>query len=173
MTNHVHLLVTPSTQQSISRMMQYIGRRYVPYVNHQYDRTGTLWEGRYKSSLIQEEPYLLACMRYIELNPVRADMVKTASDYQWSSYHFNALNQEDELLTEHQLYKSLGLDKSIRCQSYQGLFNFRLGDNIMGEIRAAWQTGTPLANDQFKEQIEKKLSMKVGCARRGRPKNNY
>ena len=173
MTNHVHLLVTPSTQQSISQMMQYIGRRYVPYVNHQYNRTGTLWEGRYKSSLIQEEPYLLACMRYIELNPVRAEMVKTASDYQWSSYHFNALNQEDELLTEHQLYKSLGVDKSIRCQSYRGIFSEYMADHITSEIRAAWQTGTPLANDRFKEQIENTLSMKVGYARRGRPKKNY
>ena len=115
MTNHVHLLVTPHVKESISRMMQYVGRKYVPYINHQYNRTGTLWEGRYKSSLIQEEPYLLACMRYIELNPVRANMVKTTSDYQWS-----------------------------RCQAYRRLFMVHMADNITGEIRAAWQTGTPL-----------------------------
>lgn len=170
MTNHVHLLVTPHVKESISRMMQYVGRKYVPYINHQYNRTGTLWEGRYKSSLIQEEPYLLACMRYIELNPVRADMVKTASDYQWSSYHFNATGQADELLTEHQLYLSQGIDESSRCQAYRRLFMAHMADNITGEIRAAWQTGTPLMNDRFKEQIEKVLNTKVGYAKRGRPK---
>ena len=170
MTNHVHLLVTPHVKESISRLMQYVGRKYVPYINHQYNRTGTLWEGRYKSSLIQEEPYLLACMRYIELNPVRAGMVKTASDYQWSSYHFNAIGQEDELLTEHQLYLSLGIDESSRCQAYRGLFMVHMADNITGEIRAAWQTGTPLMNDRFKEQIEKVLNTKVGYAKRGRSK---
>jgi transposase IS200 family protein len=108
MTNHVHLLLTPAAQDSISRMMQYIGRRYVPYINHTYGRSGTLWEGRYKSSLIQEEPYLLACMRYIELNPVRANMVKNGAEYPWSSYHFNALGKEDDLLTMHAFFESLG-----------------------------------------------------------------
>ena len=170
MTNHVHLLVTPPAEESISRMVQYVGRKYVPYINHQYKRTGTLWEGRYKSSLIQEEPYLLACMRYIELNPVRAGMLITAYDYRWSSYHFNATGQDDELLTEHQLYLSLGIDKSSRRQAYRRLFMAHMADDVTEEIRAAWQTGTPLMNDRFKEQIEKVLNTKVGYAKRGRPK---
>ncbi|MCK4841423.1 MAG: transposase [Methylococcales bacterium] len=170
MTNHVHLLVTPKAQESISRMMQYIGRRYVPYINHKYNRTGTLWEGRYKSSLVQEEPYLLACMRYIELNPVRANMVKEASAYQWSSYTFNALGRHDGLLTAHPLYLALGMDKTLVCQAYQQLFMAHMADNTTGEIRAAWQTGTPLANDRFKEKIERVLNTNVGYAKRGRPK---
>lgn len=170
MTNHVHLLVTPAAQDSISRMMQYIGRRYVPYINQEYGRSGTLWEGRYKSSLIQEEPYLLACMRYIELNPVRAGMVKKAVEYPWSSYHFNALQQENDLLTTHRIYNALGPDKASRRKAYQGLFRVHMADNLTQEIRAAWQTGTPLVNDRFKEQIEKALNKKIGFAKRGRPR---
>ena len=150
--------------------MQYIGRRYVPYINHQYHRSGTLWEGRYKSSLVQEEPYLLACMRYIELNPVRSDMVKTSVDYRWSSYHCNAMGQDEEMITAHQLYLALGRNKASRNQAYRNLFQVHMADNITGEIRVAWQTGTPLANDRFKEQIEKALNTKIGYARRGRPK---
>jgi REP-associated tyrosine transposase len=170
MTNHVHLLLTPAAQDSISRMMQYIGRRYVPYINHTYGRSGTLWEGRYKSSLIQEEPYLLACMRYIELNPVRANMVKNGAEYPWSSYHFNALGQEDDLLTMHALFESLGPDKTARNKAYQALFASHMTDNLTQEIRAAWQTGTPLVNDRFKEQIEQALNKKIGYSRRGRPR---
>jgi len=90
MTNHVHLLVTPENESSLSGMMQSLGRRYVRYVNHTYKRTGTLWEGRYKSSLVQSENYLLTCSRYIELNPVRANMVETPAEYRWSSYGHNA-----------------------------------------------------------------------------------
>ena len=89
MTHHLHLLATPQKKESLSRMMQFVGRRYVPYINHTYRRTGTFWEGRFKASLIQDEHYLLACMRYIELNPVRANMVRTASGYRWSSYLAN------------------------------------------------------------------------------------
>ena len=170
MVNHVHLLVTPREKKSVSRMMQYIGRRYVPYINHQYNRSGTLWEGRYKSSLIQEEPYLLACMRYIELNPVRAGVVKTPMDYRWSSYHCNAMGQDDELITAHRLYLALGLDKASRNQAFRSLFLTHMADNITGEIRAAWQTGTPLVDERFKEQIEKALKTKIGYASRGRPK---
>src|ERR1017187_9011678 len=90
MTNHVHLLVTPETESSLSKTMQSIGRRYVQYFNHVYGRTGTLWEGRYKSTLIDSERYLLTCMRYIELNPVRAEMLAHPGDYPWSSYRANA-----------------------------------------------------------------------------------
>ena len=91
MTNHVHLLATPQATNSISRMLQYVGRRYVPYINHTYGRTGTLWEGRFKASLIHAEGYLLTCYRYIELNPVRAQMVEAPELYRWSSFRANAL----------------------------------------------------------------------------------
>ena len=89
MTNHVHLLMQPEDEAGISRVMQSLGRRYVQYINHTYRRSGTLWEGRYKSSLINAEEYLLACYRYIELNPVRANMVSHPADYRWTSYRFN------------------------------------------------------------------------------------
>jgi putative transposase len=172
MTNHVHLLLTPGDKTSLSQMMQTVGRKYVPYINHQYQRSGTLWEGRYKSSLVQDDVYLLSCMRYIELNPVRAGMVTTASDYRWSSYHFNALGQTEALISAHPLYLALGKDEQERNQSYRCLFQIHMADNITKEIRAAWQTGTPLANTRFKDQIEQALKIKVGYAKRGRPKKH-
>jgi putative transposase len=170
MTNHVHILATPTEKDAVSRMMQYVGRRYVPYVNHTYNRSGTLWEGRYKGSLVQEENYFFACMRYIELNPIRAGMVKTAAAYRWSSYGSNASGRKSELVTPHQLYLALGADDQSRRRAYKALFQQRMTEETMGEIRAAWQTGTPLGNDRFKSKIEKTLKMKVGYAKRGRPK---
>lgn len=94
MTNHVHILTTPSDQEGLGRMLQYVGMRYVPYINRHYGTSGTLWEGRYKASLIQEENYLLTCMRYIEMNPVRANMVAHPRQYRWSSYRTNGEGRE-------------------------------------------------------------------------------
>lgn len=108
MTNHVHLLCTPATASATSLMMQALGRRYVQYFNRRYKRSGTLWEGRFRSSLVQEEAYLLHLYRYIELNPVRAGMVDDPADYSWSSYQSNALGQSISLLTPHRLYLGLG-----------------------------------------------------------------
>lgn len=170
MTNHVHLLATPGDKEGISRMMQYIGRRYVPYINYTYGTSGSIWEGRYKASLVNAEQYLLACMRYIELNPVRADMVNAPGQYRWSSYRHNAQGNADQLLTEHPLYTSLGRTKTSRCEAYKALFRTHLDEEQLKDIRAAWQTGTPLGNVYFKEKIERKLKTKVGQARRGRPK---
>ena len=103
MTNHVHTLVTPMMEYGISQMMQALGRRYVYYINKTYKRTGTLWEGRYKASLIDSDAYLLTCMRYIELNPIRANMVSHPGEYRWSSYQANAQNGDDPLLDNHPL----------------------------------------------------------------------
>ncbi len=169
MTNHIHILATPSAKNSISLMMQYVGRYYVPYINYTYGTSGSIWEGRYKSSLIHDEGYLLTCMRYIELNPVRADMVKTPKAYRWSSYKHNALGQENALITQHAIYKALGKTKAQRMAAYQSLFKAYIDDETLGAIRASWQTGTPLGNDHFREKIEAKLKCKVGQARRGRP----
>ncbi|HEY5604444.1 MAG TPA: transposase [Gammaproteobacteria bacterium] len=169
MTNHIHLLATPKDQESISRMMQYTGRRYVPYINHSYGTSGSLWEGRYKASLIHDEQYLLACMRYIELNPVRADMVTAPGHYRWSSYRHNAQGKDDTLVAEHPLYTSLGKTKANRCEAYKALFKTRVEETQLKAIRAAWQTGTPLGGEYFREKIERKLKTKVGQARRGRP----
>jgi len=101
MTNHVHLLVTPGHRDSLGGLFQFVGRHYVAYINNRYERTGTLWEGRYKASLVEEERYLLTCYRYIELNPVRAGMVRLPEHYEWSSYQFNALGESNPLLKPH------------------------------------------------------------------------
>jgi putative transposase len=169
MTNHIHLLVTPRAQDGISRMMQYVGRRYVPYINHTYGSSGTLWEGRYKASTIHDEGYLLTCMRYIELNPVRAKMTTTPGQYRFSSYRANAQGREDPLLSPHPLYTRLGRTTAHRQEAYRALFKGHIDDQDLQDLRAAWHTGTPLGNDYFKAMIERKLKLKVGQARRGRP----
>jgi len=169
MTNHVHLLVTPEDEMSVSRMMQYVGRYYVPYVNHAYGRTGTLWEGRYKSSLIDSVAYLLTCSRYVELNPVRAAMVSHPSEYRWSSYTANAEGQANAIVEAHELYVRLASTDKERQKVYRGLFDAHIGDVELAEIRASWQTGTPLGSDRFREKIEDVLGQKVGQSRRGRP----
>jgi putative transposase len=169
MTNHIHILATPHDRQGVSRMMQYVGRHYVPYINYTYGSSGSIWEGRYKASLIHDEQYLLTCMRYIELNPVRANMIKNPSLYRWSSYRCNAQGKENKLIKPHALYQSLGRTTRERCEAYKGLFYAHLDAVDLTDIRAALQTGTPLGNDYFKEKIEKKLKTKVGQVRRGRP----
>jgi putative transposase len=169
MTNHIHILATPEKKQSLSLMMQYIGRHYVPYINYTYGTSGSIWEGRYKSSLIQDDQYLLTCMRYIELNPVRADMVNTPSMYQWSSYRSNAQGKHDIAVTQHPLYKKLGRNSMERMQAYKALFKAHIDQVEHDKIQKAYQTGTPLGNDYFREKIEQKLKCKVGQDRRGRP----
>jgi len=170
MTNHVHLLVTPESSDSLSRMFQYVGRFYVSYVNNTYGRTGTLWEGRYKASLVEEENYLLSCYRYIELNPVRAGMVKRVEDYPWSSYGYNAMASHNTVVSPHPLYLQLGTGEAQRCAAYRALFDMHLDSAVLEEVRGCLQTGTPLGNMRFKEQIEQALNVKVGHAKRGRPR---
>ena len=170
MTNHVHLLLTPEREGAIGRLLQYLGRYYVLYINHRYGRSGTLWEGRYKASLIQEEDYLLACYRYIELNPVRAGMADGPGAYPWSSYHRNALGQPDPVIVSHRRYRGLGQSELQRQEVYRGLFTVHVNGGQLTQIRETWQTGTPLGNDRFKEQVEAMVGRKIGHARRGRPK---
>ncbi|MFT6644947.1 MAG: putative transposase [Patiriisocius sp.] len=114
MTNHVHLLLTPQTDSGISQLMQTLGRLYVRYFNHQYQRSGTLFEGRYRSSVVQQEDYLLACQRYIELNPVRAGLVQDPGDYRWSSYRAHAFGVEPGMWSPHGIYNALGQDNVSR-----------------------------------------------------------
>jgi putative transposase len=170
MTNHVHLLATPQESDSISRMLQYVGRRYVPYVNHTYGRSGTLWEGRFKASPVDASEYLLACYRYIEMNPVRAGMVETPRGYRWSSYRANAQGTADPVVSPHDMYLGLGTDEPQRRAAYRALFRGYVEDPDMEDIRACLQTGTPLGNDRFRTEIERTLQVKVGQATRGRPK---
>ena len=170
MTNHVHLLITTNSKDGISLTMQYIGRHYVPYINHMYDRSGTLWEGRFKASLIDSETYLLTCMRYIELNPIRANMVKSPGQYRWSSYKGNATQHDDPLITPHTKYQSLGRTKAQRTHAYRELFRHHIEDKDLHNIQACWQSGTPLGNDRFRAKIEQRLKTKVGQSSRGRPR---
>ncbi len=167
MTNHVHLLVTPQDKQSTSRMMQTLGRYYVRYFNRTYCRTGTLWEGRFKSSLVSAEEYLLICQRYIELNPVRAGMVSVPGEYRWSSYCSNGLGRPAKLWTPHPVYSALGNSVKERTSSYRQLFSGHLDDNLVMEIRELTNKGMALGNDKFKEEIEVLIGRRVRPLKRG------
>ncbi len=169
MTNHVHLLVTPESQDAISRMIQFVGRHYVTYVNRRQGRSGTLWEGRHKGCVISEDTHLLACSRYIELNPIRADMVRIPGEYRWSSYQANAMGEQSSLIHPHSVYLALGNTPARRQYAYRGLFRQALEPEQVHAIRATVQTGTPLGNNRFQAQIEQALDCKVGQARRGKP----
>ncbi|MCB1700639.1 MAG: transposase [Halioglobus sp.] len=170
MTNHVHILATPSGKQSISQLMQYLGRQYVPYINKKYSRSGTLWEGRFKASVVETSSYLLACYRYIEMNPVRAGMVCQPNDYPWSSFRKNALQEKNGLITEHPEYKSLGENSTERATCYRLLFAEQLSDEKLTTLRMHTQSGTPLGNAKFRKEVEATLSIKTGYPARGRPK---
>ena len=154
MTNHVHLLVTPSDERGASGMMQTLGRRYVQYFNHTHRRTGTLWEGRYKSTLVDADSYLLTVYRYIELNPVRADMVSHASESPWSSYQSNAAGKRIALLTQHPLYRRLGKTDEKRQGAYRALFRGRMPERDVTAIREATNKAWVLGSDRFKAQVE-------------------
>jgi putative transposase len=148
MPNHVHLLITPHDVAGPSRMMQTIGRRYVRWVNSRYDRTGTLWEGRFKSSRINSDGYFFNCSRYIELNPVRAEMVDGPGRYRWSSHNGNAFGHHDPLITRHSLYESLGTTAIERQANYQALFRQAMEPSVVEQIRRAGRRGRPLGTPE-------------------------
>lgn len=170
MTNHIHLLVSPENKDSIGQLFQGLGRHYVRYINETYDRQGGLWEGRYKGNIIQSQTYLLACMRYIEMNPVRAGMVDHPEKYRWSSYTANALGADNAILSEHEEYINLATSSDQRQKVYQGLFDDNLETEAVDFLRQSLQSGTPLGNAQFITQVETMIGGKVGCIRPGRPK---
>lgn len=169
MTNHVHLLLTPESEDGIPCVMQSIGRRYVQYINKTYNRSGTLWEGRYKASLVDAENYLLACYRYIELNPVRASIVRHPADYRWSSYGVNAGIKPGKQLVAHEVFQRLGSDEKSRYQAYRALFSVDLEKSLLQDIQRATTFSMPLGGRDFQVQIEKAIGRKLGHARRGRP----
>lgn len=169
MSNHVHLLLTPARETSPGRMFQKLGRHYVQYVNSTYRRSGTLWEGRYKGNLIDSRGYLLACMRYIEMNPVRAGMVEHPAQYRWSSYAANALGESNAILSAHAEYLALGNTAASRRAAYRGLFEQPEDGDEQAHLRVALQSGTPLGNAAFRREIEALLQRKVGRMHRGRP----
>lgn len=167
MTNHVHLLVTPETEAGVSQMMQTLGRHYVRYFNFTYKRTGTLWEGRFKSCVVNAEEYLLLCQRYIELNPVRAGMVEKPGDYPWSSFRANGIGQAIKLYTPHPLYLLLGKTTEERTVAYCELFTGQLDLSVQNKIRQATNQGMALGNDKFKQEIEQLTQRRVVTLKRG------
>lgn len=170
MTNHVHLLMTPHKAEGIAKTMQSLGRKYVYYINHSYQRTGTLWEGRYKASLIDSERYLLTCYRYIELNPVRADMVAHPGDYQWSSYQAHAQGKADPLITEHPEYFALGPGPEERRYAYRELFRQHMDHEQTHSIRDALNQCRVLGSERFKDEVERQLNRRVRPGEPGRPR---
>ena len=173
MTNHVHLLVTPQTAGGVSRMMQTLGRYYVRYFNHRYQRSGTLWEGRFKSCVIHAEEYLLTCQRYIELNPVRAGMVESPADYAWSSYRAIGLGQEIKLHTPHDIYQSLGNNVEQRTRAYRDLFAGHLDATLVKKIREVSNKGMALGNEKFKDEVEAMTGRRLRPLKRGpKPKKS-
>jgi len=169
MTNHVHFLATPEHPTSISTTMKVVGSRYAQYINHSYRRTGTLWEGRHRASMVQSERYLLTCHRYIELNPVRAGMVTRPDEYKWSSYCANAWG-DSGWLTSHREYMRLGKNTDERCQAYRDLFTGCVCDQDLHLIRKAAHYCQPVGDDRFRLQIEEKYGLRLGYMKRGRPK---
>ncbi|TCI05102.1 transposase [Corallincola luteus] len=167
MTNHVHLLMTPATEKGVSQLMQSLGRFYVRYINQTYQRSGTLWEGRYKSALVDCERYFLLVSRYIELNPVRADMVAHPAEYPWSSYQGNALDKAIALLTPHPCYIALGATPLLRKAAYQALFRHHIPDYTLKEIRDATNKAWVLGEGRFKEQIAKQTGRRTSPLGRG------
>lgn len=150
MGNHVHLLVSAGDAERLAGMMKGVAQRYAQYFNHRHQTTGSPWDGRYKSCLVQTEEYLLTCQRYIEMNPVRAGMVRFPGNYKWSSYRSNAEGRRDELLTPHAVYERLGLDASERRQAYMRLFREALTPMQIAEIRAAANKNGVLGDRVFR-----------------------
>lgn len=150
MTNHVHLLVSPQSEDGLPRAMQSVGRRYAQFVNWRRERTGSLWEGRYRAAAVDSDAYFMVCSRYIELNPIRASMVSRPEDYAWSSFKANAMGSSDALVKPHSLYLSLGASRAERCDAYRMLFEREIEPSILEQIRDATQKGWPLGNSAFR-----------------------
>ena len=170
MSNHVHFLVTPMDNEGLSRMMRYVGSRYVQYVNNAYRRSGTLWEGRFKSNLLDSDRYLMTCCRYIEMNPVRAALVTDPGEYKWSSYGAHAYGRADGLLRDHNCYLALGENTTTRLQTYRELFRQHVDEPSLQEIRSSINSGMPLGDESFKDQLETQIARSVRAGKPGRPK---
>jgi putative transposase len=169
MTNHVHLLITPKDARAIPQLFISLGRRYVQYINRKYQRTGTLWDSRYKSSFIEAETYLFACHRYIELNPVRAAIVEDPAHYRWSSYRHNALGQPDPLLSPRPEYLALALSPQARQDAYRVFIEEVLDQAAIAKIRAAANQSQPLGNPRFYAMIERSTGQSRVPRPPGRP----
>jgi putative transposase len=153
MTNHMHLLATPSDAGGVPKMMQSVGRVYVPYFNQAYGRTGGLWEGRYKATVVEDDRYFITCMRYIELNPVRAQMVEHADQYRWSSHLANACGVPDPLIRSHPTYDELAATPEARRAAYRGMFGVPITEAELDSIRDATQHAWALGSMAFCREV--------------------
>lgn len=169
MTNHVHLLISSEHADAGGALMKSLGQRYVQYVNRVYRRSGTLWEGRFRSCPVQEEDYLLGCQRYIELNPVRANMVTHPAEYRWSSYRANAQGEMDALVQPHPLYASLGSDAVTRQAAYRDLFRYELEPGLVDEIRRATNGNFALGSKRFASAVSEIIGRRAVPGQSGRP----
>ncbi|MDO8654651.1 MAG: transposase [Undibacterium sp.] len=169
MPDHLHLLATPSDETGLSRMMQWLGRHYVPYFNAKYHRSGTLWQGRYRATVIQAAVYFLRCSLYIEANPVLAKLVAEASDYSWSSYQHHIGLKIDPLITDHPLYWSLGNTPFQREAAYKEMMQQAQPSAEIEAMTAATLRGWLLGSDQFKAEMAKLTARRVEPVKRGRP----
>ena len=151
----MHLLVSPGHPRSLPMMMQSLGRRYVGRFNILHGRTGTLWEGRYKAALVDTDSYLLACYRYIELNPVRAGMVAAPADYRWSSHRANALGNDDRVVTPHPSFLALASCAERRRRAYRRMFGEPMPTGVIDAIRDATQFQWALGNTAFRAHVER------------------
>ena len=172
MTNHVHLLMTPSSCNGLSLIMQSIGRSYVGRINKKHNRSGTLWEGRFKCSVVETDRYCLACYRYIDLNPVRANIVKDPGDYRWSSYRHNALGEVSSFLTQHASYDLLGKTAEARMAEYRRIVMNATNNDAAQAIRYGIRKGIPTGSKRFKYEIEAQLGIRIGEGIIGRPRKS-
>ena len=170
MSNHVHLLVSPGHAQALPRMMQTLGSRYVSRFNFMHERTGTLWEGRYKATLVDSEVYLFTCLRYIELNPVRAGMVARPADYRWSSHRANAFGDNDPLVTPHPLLLALAPAAEERRDLYRSMFGQSMTEDTINAIRDATQFEWALGGAAFRQRIEANTGRRADRLPMGRPR---
>ncbi|MDP3480899.1 MAG: transposase [Desulfoprunum sp.] len=170
MTNHVHLLLTPAEQGSPAMLMKSLGQRYVQYVNRTYRRSGTLWEGRFRSCMAQQENYLLLCHRYIELNPVRAGIVAHPGEYRWSSYRGNAQGESSNILHHHPVYMGLGRTDTDRQTAYRELFRHELEPGVIDDIRKATNGNYALGSERFKKEISEVAGRRATPGKSGRPR---
>lgn len=168
MTNHIHLLVSPHSEASPGEMMKMIGDAYVPYINRRYNRFGTLWQGRYRSCLVQDERYFLVCQRYIELNPVRAGLMPHPLDFEWSSYRANASGEHSDIIKQHQIYLDLARSPIERQFNYRALFDEAMPQQEVDQLRHATRANLVFGSAQFSESIGVRLGYDLGPGKRGR-----
>jgi putative transposase len=170
MSNHFHLLATPETAEGVPQLMQSLGRSYVRYFNAKQGRTGTLWEGRYRSTLIQAERHLLACMAYIDLNPVRAGLVAEPADYPWSSHHHHIGRRVDKLITPHPLYWELGNTPFAREAAYTELVRNGVRADQQQALTDATLKGWALGEADYVADLQRRTQRRLSRGRAGRPK---